>query len=406
MKIAYLMNQHPYPSCTFIRREILGVEESGIEVVRFSIRPPEQKSTDAADQKELTKTRFILGEGVLSLFQSLFWAIFTQPLRFIEALKLTFKIGWRSDRGLLINLAYLLEACMVRRWCKQLSIEHIHAHFGNNPAAVAMLCHVLGGPSYSFTVHGPHDFDKPEAIALPDKIQRAAFVVGVSSFGKSQLFRWCDYKQWAKIHIIHCGVDDLFLSPPDVPIPKEPRFVCVGRLGEQKGHLLLVEAISQLAAEGLQFKMVFVGDGPLRGQIEHLIRTLKLQNHIEITGWATNAEVQQQILNSQVMVLPSFAEGLPVAIMESLALCRPVLSTYIAGIPELIEPGQTGWLVPAGSVDALAAGLRAVMETPIEQLEQMGKNGAERVVKNHNASQEASKLATLIQNVCQAHPHA
>lgn len=399
MKIAYLMNQHPYASCTFIRREILGVEQSGLEVVRFSIRPPEHELTDTADQQELTKTQFILGSGIIALLQSLFGVILTQPSRLIAALRLTFKMGWRSERGLFVNLIYLLEACVVQQWCKALKIQHLHAHFGTNPAAVAMLCYELGGPPYSFTVHGPHEFDKPEAIALSDKIQRAAFVVGVSSFGKSQLFRWCDYKQWSKIHIVHCGVDDLFLAPPDVPLPTEPRFVCIGRLGEQKGHLLLVEAISQLAAQGLQFKVAFVGDGPLRGQIEHLIHTLKLQNHIEITGWATNLEVQQQILRSQVMVLPSFAEGLPVVIMEALALRRPVLSTYIAGIPELVEPGKTGWLVPAGSVEALAATMATILKTPIAQLEQMGKNGADRVIAQHNAAQEARKLAALIQAV-------
>ncbi|QKD84214.1 glycosyltransferase [Thermoleptolyngbya sichuanensis A183] len=396
MKIAYLMNQHPYASCTFIRREILELETQGIDVTRFSIRKPELALTDAADQQEFQKTRFILGSK-FDLLLNAVRGVMSRPQRFLAALRLALKTGWKSDRGLLVNLVYLAEACGLLRGCIEMGIDHVHAHFGTNATAVAMLCHALGGPSYSFTVHGPHEFDKPEAIALSEKIRHAAFVVAISSFTESQLFRWCDYPQWSKIHIIHCGVDDLFLLQPSVPLPQESRFVCVGRLGEQKGHLLLLEAVSQLAAEGLRFKVVLVGDGPLRAQIEQRIKALNLHDYLEITGWATNAEVQQQILAAQVMVLPSFAEGLPVVLMESLALGRPVLSTYIAGIPELVEPGVCGWLVPSGSVTTLAAAMRQVLQTPLADLERMGQAGAARVAQFHSARVEAARLAALFQ---------
>ncbi len=394
MKIAYLMNQHPYASCTFIRREILELEKQEIDVTRFSIRKPELALTDAADQQEFQKTRFILGSK-FDLLLDVVRVATSRPRQFLSAMRLAFKTGWKSDRGLLVNLVYLAEACSLLRGCAALGIDHVHAHFGTNATAVAMLCYSLGGPSYSFTVHGPHEFDKPEAIALSEKIRHAAFVVAISSFTESQLFRWCGYSQWDKIHIVHCGVDDLFLSQPPVPLPQESRLVCVGRLGEQKGHLLLVEAVSQLAAEGLKFKVVLVGDGPLRAQIQQRIDALNLHDYLEITGWATNAEVQQQILAAQVMVLPSFAEGLPVVLMESLALGRPVLSTYIAGIPELVEPGVCGWLVPSGSVTALAAAMRQVLQTPLAELEEMGRAGAERVTQFHSASVEAVRLAQL-----------
>jgi glycosyltransferase involved in cell wall biosynthesis len=166
-------------------------------------------------------------------------------------------------------------------------------------------------------------------------------------------------------------------------------------LSEQKGHLLLIEAASRLAALGLSFKLVFVGDGPLRPQIEALIAQYGLQDHIEITGWASSNDVQQQILASRAMVLPSFAEGLPVVIMEALALSRPVISTYVAGIPELVEPEKCGWLVPPGSVEALTAAMRTALQLPVEKLEQMGRAGAERVASQHDAKQEATRLAAL-----------
>lgn len=396
MKLAYLMNQHPYASCTFIRREILELEAQGVAVSRFSIRYPELTITDQGDQQELTKTRFILTGGMARLGLGLLKALITRPQRWLQTLGLTLSLARRSDRGLGVNLAYLAEACVLLDWLQAAGITHVHCHFATNATAVAMLCQSLGGPSYSFTVHGPHEFDQPEAISLGEKITRAAFVVAISSFTRSQLLRWCSYQHWSKIHIVHCGVDQLFLAPPPTPLPPTPVFVCVGRISEQKGHLILLEAVSWLANQQQRFKVVLVGDGPLRSQLEALIAQLKLHDYIEITGWATNAEVQQHILKAQVMVVPSFAEGLPVVVMEALALGRPVLATYIAGMAELVEPGVCGWLVPAGSAQPLADAMARVIHTPLETLTQMGQAGAQRVVQNHSAAVEAGKLKQLL----------
>jgi glycosyltransferase involved in cell wall biosynthesis len=398
MNIAYLVNQYPKTSHSFIRREILAVEASGVPIIRFSIRSLATELVDEADRQELAKTRYLLGNGIKGLIPDLVRVSLTRPSQFLKALQMAVKLGKRSDRGVWYHLAYLAEACKLRHWCAEASITHVHVHFGTNSATVALLCRVLGGPTYSFTVHGPEEFDKPEAIALSQKLQHATFVVAVCSFGRSQLFRWCSYKQWSNIHIVRCGVDKLFLEQTEVPIPEVPRFVCVGRLSEQKGHLLLVEAVSLLAAEGVPFKLVLVGDGDLRNQIEGMIAHFGLENYIEITGWATNAQVQQHILNAQVLVAPSFAEGLPVVLMEALALCRPVISTYIAGIPELVEPGTCGWLVPAGSVEALASAMRTALHIPTAKLAEMGRAGADRVRQFHNAAIEADKLISLFKH--------
>jgi glycosyltransferase involved in cell wall biosynthesis len=161
--------------------------------------------------------------------------------------------------------------------------------------------------------------------------------------------------------------------------------------------MLLLEAVRQLATEGLHFKLVLVGDGPLRENIEAEIARFDLQDYIEITGWASSTEVRQQILASRALVLPSFAEGLPVVIMEALALGRPVISTYVAGIPELVEPGICGWLVPAGSLEPLTAAMKSALTSPVEKLETMGQVGAQSVASQHNALTEAKKLAALFQ---------
>lgn len=399
MNIAYLVNQYPKTSHSFIRREIAAVEAAGVPVQRFSIRAIRAEVVDEADHQEAAKTRYILDVGATGLLQQLLSVAATRPRRFWQALRLTWKVGVRSDRGILLNFAYLAEACVLLRWCAAAGITHVHTHFGTNSATVSMLCRVLGGPTYSMTVHGPEEFDKPTAIALGEKIRHAAFVVAVCAFGRSQLYRWCDYQHWAKIQVVRCGVDTMFLHHPAVPLPAEPRFVCVGRLSEQKGHLMLVEAARQLAAAGRSFKLVLVGDGPLRSQIESLICQFKLENYIEITGWATNTQVQQQILAAQVLIAPSFAEGLPVVLMESLALGRPVISTYIAGIPELVQIGQNGWLVPAGAVDELVTAMRAALDTPVEQLAEMGQAGAALVAQNHCAAIEAAKLIELFRQI-------
>lgn len=395
--IAYLINQYPKVSHSFIRREMAAVEACGIPVVRFSLRSCAAELVDEADLAELKRTRVVLDQGVGALLIGVLRVAFTRPWRLGIALGLVGKWGRSSDRGLLRHLAYLAEACVLLQWFAEASVGHVHAHFGSNSTAVAALCHVLGGPTYSFTVHGPDEFDQVKAISLVDKIQRAAFVVTISSFSRSQLYRWCDAAQWSKIQVVHCGLDDEFLPPVPSPIPIDPQFVCVGRLCAAKGQLLLVEAVHQLVLSGLDVRLVLVGDGEDRPAIEEMITRLQLQEHIEITGWADTATVRKHLLASRAMVLPSFAEGLPVVIMEALAMGRPVITTYIAGIPELVESGVCGWVVPAGCIEALTAALRSALEAPVDDLEVMGQAGASRVFQRHHGLTEATKLVKLFQ---------
>ena len=393
MKVAYLINQYPAVSHSFIRREIKALEEQKIQVSRFSIRSPAEL-VDRADLLELEKTRFVLGVGVVGLLLALLRTFITRPKRFLDATLLAIKIGWYKDRGILIHLAYLAEACVLLSWVKDADIDHIHAHFAFNPTAVAMLCRVLGGPPYSFTVHGPESIDRAVILSLEEKIKRASFVVAISDYCRSQLYRWCDRTHWSKIHIVHCGLDKPFFEREVTPVPETSQLVCVGRLNEQKGHLILLEAAHKLALQRVNFKLVLVGDGELRSQIEDLITQYNLQEHITITGWADSDRVRQHLLESRAMLLASFAEGLPVVIMEALALGRPVVSTYIAGIPELVEP-DCGWLVPSGSVEELTQAMRRVLESPVDKLTQMGKVGAEKVALQHDVAIEACKLAAL-----------
>jgi len=403
LKIAYLINQYPKVSHSFIRREILALEACGLTILRFAVRSCADELVDEADQQELKKTRFLLEGGVVGLIQGLLGVMLRQPSRFLQATGQTLKMGWRSEQGVLKHLAYLAEACVLVNWLAEAEVTHVHAHFGTNSATVAMLCRMLGGPPFSFTVHGPEEFDKVKAIALPQKIEQATFVVAISSFGRSQLYRWTRPEQWSKIRVVHCGVDANFLAIAPTSIPDQPRFVCIGRLSEQKGQLLLIEAAKRLAAEGLSFELVLVGDGELRSPIEALVAEYKLQDQVKITGWASTTEVREHLLNAKVMVLPSFAEGLPVVLMEALALRRPVISTYIAGIPELVENNICGWLITPGSIEALVIAMRSALLTTQDKLEHMGQAGFERVALNHNVDLEAGKLAVLFRMSAEHH---
>jgi glycosyltransferase involved in cell wall biosynthesis len=403
LKIAYLINQYPAVSHSFIRREIQALERRGLEVLRFSARPSGDL-VDVADKEEASRTRVLLASGWAVLAMATLGAVVQHPRRFAKALRVAASMARQSDGGFLRHMIYLAEACLLGRWLQDAGVTHLHAHFGTNPAAVARLVSVLYLYPYSFTVHGPEEFDKPGALSLGAKIDDAAFVTGVSHFGTSQLRRWCSHTSWTKIHVVRCGVDQAFFEgqvpangqeQSPVPAPSgEPRLVCVGRLCEQKGQLLLLEACARLWQAGTRFELVLVGDGPMRQDVERLAVTLGIQKAVTITGWQDTPQVQSWVRSARVMVLPSFAEGLPVAIMEALALRIPVITTCIAGIPELVD-ASCGWLVPAGSVEALAEAINTCLQLAPDRLTAMGEAGRQRVAALHMIDRAVAPLADL-----------
>jgi len=397
MRIAYLINHYPAVSHSFIRREILALERQGHEVLRISVRGWDEVPPGKEDQIEHARTRFVLRGGAVPLALAFLRILFSNPIRLAKAIGLTWKLSRQADRPLPVHLVYLLEACVIVGWVAAEKTEHLHAHFGTNPAEVAMLVHELGGPRWSFTAHGPEEFDKAKFIALPEKIRRADFVVAVSSFGRSQLFRNVSHDHWHKIKVVHCGIEPAFHEHAPTQPGAERRLICVGRLCEQKGQLLLIEAARQLSDRGTEFELVLAGDGEMRGDLETLIARYGLGRQVRITGWISSDQVRDEILAARALVLPSFAEGLPVVIMEAMALRRPVISTFVAGIPELVVPGEHGWLVPAGDVEALASAMRACLDTAPEEITRMGEAARERVLERHDVDREAGKLIGLFQ---------
>jgi colanic acid/amylovoran biosynthesis glycosyltransferase len=394
--VAYLVNQYPKVSHSFIRREILALERQGLVVQRFAVRGWEGPFVDPDDQREHVKTRYLMQQGVLALILPMLRQLLAAPSRFFAAFRLALRAGWRADRSLPYHLVYLAQACRLVTWMRASRATHLHAHFGTNPAEVAMLSRLLGGPRFSFTVHGPEEFDRAEALKLGLKIEHAAFVVAISSYGRSQLYRWASLTAWHKIAVVHCGLDRSFHDHSEEAImAATPRLVCVGRLCEQKGQVLLVEAAHRLAQRGLVFELVFAGDGEMRADVEAAVDRYGMGHGVRITGWIAAAQVRSEILAAHALVLPSFAEGLPVVLMEAMALGRPVVTTYVAGIPELVTDRETGWLVPAGDVDALAAAMQKCLQTSAEELKKMGRVARTHVLERHDIDVEAAKLAAL-----------
>src|SRR5579875_575972 len=393
--LGYLINQYPKVSHSFIRREILALEEQGWSIFRVALRGWDAELVDPADLVERGKTTFVLERNVFSLI----WAVARQavraPTRFFAALRLAMQMRHPSERPPLWHLIYLAEACWLVPRLAERKITHLHAHFATNSAEVAMLVGVLADIGYSFTVHGTGEYDKATLNHLAEKVRRAEFVVVVCSYVRAQILRVTPPEDWPKVKLVRCGIDPTFAEAYSVVPADSVRLVCVGRLSEEKGQILLVKAVAALRQEGRRFELVLVGDGEHREPIERLIAERGLSGVVTITGWAAAADVRREILAARALVLPSFAEGLPIVLIEAMLLARPVLSTYVGGIPELVVDGKTGWLFPAGSEADIVRAIRACLDAPIETLRAMGAAGRERALRLHRLQDQASTLSDL-----------
>jgi colanic acid/amylovoran biosynthesis glycosyltransferase len=396
--IAYLTSLYARAGDTFIRGEVEQLRRLGHVVHTFSVRRPGPEEVVSDEiRRERAGTIDLLEAGAVRLALAGLRRAIAAPRRSLEAVRTAIRVVPVGIPGRWVRrISYLLEAAYLADCLEAKGVGHLHNHIGESSAVVAMLAAIYADIPYSLTIHGPGEFDRPALLALDRKIGRAAFVAAISEFTRSQLFRWCAREDWPKIRVIRCGLDESFLSRAVAPIPARPRLVSVGRLAEQKGHLLLIDAAARLRERGMEFELVLVGDGPLRDEIETLIDRLDLRDCVRVTGFLGTAEVRRELEAARALVLPSFAEGLPVVIMEALALGRPVISTYVAGIPELVEPGRSGWLVPAGAVLPLVEAMAEALAADPAELEAMGRSGAARVAERHAAAAEARKLATLI----------
>lgn len=393
MRIGYLINTYPRPSHSFIRREIAALEAEGLQIHRFAMRGDPDALTDPADLAEHARTERVLEAGGKRLLGNLARIAAKRPTEFATAMRMARRRAAAGESSLSRQIIYMAEGAHVAARAQTLDLQHIHAHFGTNPARVAAYSRLLGGPRFSFTVHGPEEFDNTQALDLGGKLALAEFCATVSSYGRSQMYRWAAPGDWAKVRVVHCGLNlDRWADP--APLPDGPlHMVAVGRFAEQKGFGLLIRAFALAWHRNPQLRLSLVGDGEMRAEIEALVAAEGMGSAVRLLGWQDESGVRAAMNAAHALVTPSFAEGLPVVIMEAMACARPVIATYIAGIPELVRPGQEGWLVPAGDAGALAETMLQAAETAPETLAGMGASARARVTARHDIHQSARRLA-------------
>lgn len=392
MGVAYLMNTYPITSTTFVRREIHAHEAANVPVTRYAIRDWNEDLVDPRDRAEIGKTTYILKQGMGKLGLGALRELATNPIGFIRALKTTVHLASRPGSTGLRNLAYLLEAVFFKQDSLAQGIHHVHAHFSTNSAAVALLARRMGGPSYSFTAHGPDEFDDPVGNGLAMKVRHAAFVAAITDYASGIIVGASDPTDADKVQVVRCGIDLEEFDP--TPPPSNARIVCVGRLCAAKAQRLLVEAIAPLVGEHPTLELVLIGDGDDRSDLEAQVTSLGLNNHVSMPGWGTGQEVRDAIQGARVFALPSFAEGLPIVLMESLAMGRAVVTTQITGIPELVD-SDCGWIVPPGDVPALRKAISEALSADTTQLVALGETGRSRVKALHDQSRNAAQLRKM-----------
>ncbi|MBB5986028.1 glycosyltransferase family 4 protein [Sphingobium lignivorans] len=396
MKLAYLLNTYPLISTTFIRREIAAIEALDQPVERFAMRHWDGELVDPQDIAERERTHYILTGSNAALARDVALTLLAHPLRTLRALPLWWRIWRNAGREFVAHCAYLIEAMAFARRARALGIDHVHAHFSTNAATVALLAHRLGGPGYSFTVHGPDELvpGEPARLSIREKAREAAFIVAITRYCRDRIAQEAP-DAVENIRIVHCGID-LADFPYDPAPPASSRVICIGRLCANKGQVHIPPAVAQVIGEFPDLVVELIGGGS--DEEEAAVRTAiaehGVHDHVILHGWGTGGYVREQLLAGRAMLLPSYAEGLPIGIMEALAIGRPVLTTTVAGIPELVDSG-CGWIFAPGDEDAIAQALRGVMRATSQERATLGAQGRRRVEDRHDLHKQARTLLDM-----------
>lgn len=349
-KIAYLTSQYPAPSHTFIRREIDGLRRRGLDVQTFSVRRPlPQEVLSDRDRQDVAETFYVFPPTPLRILGALLATFARRPLRFSATFWATVRHRLPGVKNLVWALFYFAEGMLIAQELRKRGVDHLHNHFANAAASVGFAATRYLGIDWSLTLHGISDFDYPHGPLLPEKIAQARFLACVSHFGRAQAMRVSPPEQWCKLIIARCGVDPTTLPARKAHDGTRLRLVQVARLSPEKGQMGLIEAFAAAVQRGLDAELVIVGDGPDQPRIAAKIAALGMGDRISLPGRKPEIEALAFTASADIFVLSSFMEGLPVVLMEALALGVPVIAPAIAGVPELVEHHVSGLTFPAGS---------------------------------------------------------
>ncbi|MES2334376.1 MAG: glycosyltransferase family 4 protein [Pseudomonadota bacterium] len=393
--VAYLTGDYPKVSHTFILREVNAVRGAGVPVITCSIRqPPASEFKGTEEQQARAETFYVIAAArkPARLLKAHANAFMRSPGTWVSTLVLAIRMRSPGLKAFFWQLFYFLEAGVLADHLRANRARHLHNHFGNSSCSVAVLAAKLADIPFSFTEHGPAIFFEVDRWSLPEKIARAQFVVAITHFCRSQLMLFSDPVHWPKIAIVHCGLDPALYTRATAAFGKRVAFV--GRLDPVKGALLLIEAMAAVLKTHPDATLTLAGDGPARAPAEARAKALGLANAVRFAGFLTQPQVAELLANSDMLVLTSFAEGLPVVYMEALASGIPVVASRVAGVQELVEDGVTGFTVPPGDVVTLADRMSRLMSDP-ELAARMGTAGRKAVEREHDIAREGAWLADL-----------
>lgn len=409
MKVAYLTGEYPRATDTFIQREILAVEQCGVDVERFAVRRPGDEHMVGEQQRsERDRTTYLLEHPKGAFLGVVARAALRSPRRFVRAAALAVRTRRLGPAGSGRQVAYFVEAALLAELMRERSVDHLHNHFADSSCTVAMLASALGGTTYSFTLHGPAIFFEPNEWHLRTKLETASFCAAISSFARSQASLFCEPEMWNRIRIVHCGVGEAD-GPARLDVPEAHangrvvadagvcRLLFVGRLDPVKGVVVLFDAVASLLAAGVAVHLTLVGDGPQRADLERRVRELGLDGSVAFAGYRNSVEVQQHLRETDVFVLPSFAEGVPVSLMEAMAAGLPVIATNVGGVTELVRDGRNGYVVAPGEPAAIAGAIDALAADP-DRRRRFGDDGRATVRADFDSLTEARRLVTLFRD--------
>jgi glycosyltransferase involved in cell wall biosynthesis len=406
MRLAYLTGRYPAISHTFILQEVRALRARGVEVETFSIWKTDASGLlAAADREEAARTFSVLPLRPLILLRAHAAALRRSPGGYVGALRLALSLGVPGVRGRLLGLSWFVEAITFWRAMAGRGITHVHAHLnGSAPTVALLIAHfsrAAGRPlSWSMTVHGPAEFYDVARERLSRKVREAAFVVAISDFARSQLLGLVDAEHHGKIHVVHCGIDlGVFDADPAPDATAEDHerplhVLSVSRLTRVKGHSVLLEAIAQLVEQGVLVRATIVGDGPTREALESLAADLGVDDRVLFAGAVGHDAIRAHYAAADVFCLTSFAEGVPVVLMEAMAMRIPVVASRVMGVGELVEDGKSGILVRPARADLVADALRRLQEST-ELRRRMGAAGRDAVRREFDVHESARQLAQL-----------
>lgn len=396
MKIAYLVSRYPAVSHTFIQREVRALRSQGFSICIASINETDvaEDRLTAEDRGEMEQTFYVKKQGFFKALGTLTLSGICRPLSFLKGLWFSLRLGKTDVKQSIYSLFYFIEATLVGRWMQKNKIHHIHVHFANPASTVAMILTKIYPFTFSLTIHGPDEFYDVTLHHLKEKIIQAHFICCISDYTRSQVMRLSSSETWSKFEVVPLGIDpDLYKPRMFREAPASFQIVSVGRLTPNKGYPILLQAIHLLKENNVRVQII--GEGPEHEMLERMTQTLGLQDHVIFRG-ALNQEQTREIYGqADIFVLPSFAEGLPVVLMEAMSMEIPCIASAINGIPELIKDGHNGLLVAPSDSEGLCKALELMM-TDAGLRKKLGQQGRSAILERYSLDKNIAKLQDIL----------